>query len=121
MWVGEGGGAVDQGVGEGVLGDGVAVRADRSPQHVGDGDAVVDGPVDGGGDGGPARVLDQLCGGGRAEVGGQLVQPCGAQWVGRCGVGVGGEDGGGGVPGDPPPHRGGLVLVRERPFGGRGA
>ena len=119
--VGEGCGPVDQGVGEGVVGDGVAVEADRLTQHVRGGDAVLDGPVDGGGDGGPVRVLDQLCCGGRAEVGAQLGQPCGTQRVGGRGAGVGAQDGGAGVPGDPPPHRGGLVLVRERPFGGRGA
>ena len=38
-----------------------------------------------------------------------------------CAVPVGGEHGGGGVPGDAPPDRRGLVFVRERAFGGGGA
>ena len=119
--LGEGAGLVDQGVGQGVVGDRVAVVAGRGVQQVGQRDAVRQGAVDGGDDGGPVRVAQQALGGGLAEVGGEGGQPVGAQRVGGCAVAVGGQHGGGDAGGDAPPDGGGSVLVGQRGLGGGGA
>jgi len=109
--VGEGERSVDEGVGEGVAGDGFPVWSDGDAQEIPEWDAVFDAAGDGGDDGGPVWVGQEGGGGLVAECGAQLGEPVGPQGVRRGGVPVGGEDRGADVPGDPPPQRGGLVFV----------
>ena len=116
--VGQGERPVDEGVGEGVVGEGFTVGSVGDAQEIPEWDAVFGGAGDGGDDGGPAGVGEEGAGGLVAECAGQLGEPVGLQGVRRRGVPVGGEDRGGNVPGDPPPQSGGLVLVGQRPFGG---
>jgi len=116
--VGEGERSVDEGVGEGVVGQGFAVGSDGDAQQIPERHAVFGGAGNGGDDGGPAGVDEEGAGGVLAQCAGQLGEPVGPQGVRRRCLPVGGEDRGGDVPGDPPPQRGGLVLVGQRAFGG---
>jgi len=62
---------VDEGVGQGVVRDGVPVGAGWRPEQVGQRDAVVDAAVDGGDHGRPVRVDQQALRGLVAESGGE--------------------------------------------------
>ena len=64
-------GPVDEGVGEGVVGHGGAVQAERVNQQVLVVDAVAGGAGDGGDDGGPARVGGEPVGQVRADRAGE--------------------------------------------------